>query len=70
MMHTLFEWGQGFGAAKADAGGRGKKRTRRDFHGQRFSNQAHRSTRDPDARLARRSKPQGALLRYRGHVFL
>lgn len=38
-----------------------------DFHGERFSNQTHRSKTDPDARLYRKGKVQEAKLRYLVH---
>ena len=39
-----------------------------DFKGRRRSNETHSSTTDPDARLARKSHGEGAILGYRGHV--
>jgi transposase len=39
-----------------------------DFHGQRRSNQTHRSTTDPDARLARKGRGKEARLCYAGHL--
>lgn len=39
-----------------------------DFRGQRRSNQTHRSTTDPEARLARKGKQVGAYLCHSGHV--
>jgi transposase len=41
-----------------------------DFHGERRSNATHRSTTDPDARLARKSYGEKAVLAYLGHVVL
>lgn len=38
-----------------------------EWHGERFSNQTHRSTTDPEARLYRKSDGQEARLRYLGH---
>ncbi len=38
-----------------------------DFHGEKFSNQTHRSSTDPDARLYRKGKGQEAKLRYLVH---
>ena len=38
-----------------------------DFHGKTFSNQTHRSTTDPDARLYKKSKGQEAYPRYLVH---
>jgi len=39
----------------------------RDFHGERFTNETHRSTTDPDARLYKKSKGKEASLSYIGH---
>lgn len=39
----------------------------RDFHGERFTNQTHRSATDPDARLYKKSKGKEASLSYIGH---
>lgn len=39
----------------------------RDFHGQRFTNETHRSTTDPDARLYKKSKGKEASLSYIGN---
>lgn len=39
-----------------------------DFHGQRRGNQTHRSTTDPEARLARRGNGKEARLCYAGHT--
>lgn len=39
-----------------------------NFHGERRSNETHRSTTDPDAMLARKSRGTPALLSYRGHL--
>jgi len=39
----------------------------RDFHGERFTNETHRSTTDPDARLYRKSKGKEASLSYIGN---
>ena len=41
-----------------------------DFHGERRSNATHRSTTDPDARLAKKGKGAEAKLSYRGHVLM
>jgi hypothetical protein len=38
-----------------------------DWHGERFSNETHRSTTDPEARLYRKSPGQEAKLRFLGH---
>lgn len=53
-----------------EAGGRpnGKHRSGDpDWHGEKFSNDTHRSTTDPEARLYRKGPQQGAFLRYLGH---
>ena len=42
----------------------------RDWRGQKRSNETHRSTTDPDARLARKSNGQASLLAYAGHVLM
>lgn len=39
----------------------------KDFHGQRFTNETHRSTTDPDARLYKKSKGKEASLSYIGN---
>jgi IS5 family transposase len=39
-----------------------------DFHGERRSNATHRSTTDPEARLARKGPGKEAKLSYAGHV--
>jgi len=39
----------------------------RDFHGERFTNETHRSTTDPDARLYKKSKGKEASLSYIGN---
>src|SRR6202167_249341 len=39
-----------------------------NFHGEKRSNQTHRSTTDPDAMLARKSRGSAAVLAYRGHL--
>jgi transposase len=39
-----------------------------NFHGEKRSNETHESTTDPEARLYRKSKNQGAQLSYLGHV--
>ena len=41
-----------------------------DFHGQRRANATHRSTTDPDARLARKGKGKEAKLCYAGHTLI
>lgn len=39
-----------------------------NFHGEKRSNETHRSTTDRDAMLARKSRGSGAALAYRGHL--
>jgi transposase len=41
-----------------------------DFHGQRRGNQTHRSTTDPEARLARKGRGREAKLCYAGHTLV
>jgi transposase len=41
-----------------------------DFHGQRRANQTHRSTTDPEARLARKGAGKEARLCYAGHTLI
>jgi IS5 family transposase len=41
-----------------------------DLHGERRSNDTHRSTTDPDARLCRKAKGHEAKLAYQGHVLM
>jgi len=41
-----------------------------DFHGQRRGNQSHRSTTDPEARLARKGRGKEAKLCYAGHSLI
>ena len=41
-----------------------------DFHGQRRGNQTHRSTTDPEARLARKGRGKEAKLCYAGHTLV
>jgi transposase len=41
-----------------------------DFHGQRRSNDTHRSTTDPEARMARKSNNTAAKLSFAGHLLM
>jgi transposase len=41
-----------------------------DFHGERRGNETHRSTTDPDARLARKGRGKEAKLCYAGHTLV
>ena len=56
---------RGFGAPKG-----GTKRAKGDFRGVKLSNETHRSSTDPEALLARKSKAHPAQLSYRGHVLM
>lgn len=51
-------------------GGGGESNPTIDFKGTKRSNQTHRSTTDPDARLYRKSVNAGAQLGYMGHVLM
>jgi len=42
----------------------------KDFRGEKFSNETHRSTTDPDARLYKKAKGQSASLSYVGNVLI
>ena len=54
-----------------DDGGAGPGRNAgRDFHGERRSNETHRSATDPEARLYRKGDGQPAKLCYMGHVLM
>jgi transposase len=53
------------GAGPPSGGGRNP---RVDFHGQRRTNATHRSTTDPEARLARKGRGKEAHLCYAGHL--
>ena len=57
--------GEGFGAPKS-----GSKRAKGDFRCIRLSNETRRSSSDPEALLARKSKAHPAQLSYRGHVLM
>jgi len=57
--------GEGFGHPKV-----GKKRAKGDCRGVKLSNDTHRSSTDPEALLARKSKAHPALPSYRGHVLM
>ena len=57
--------GEGFGQPKV-----GKKRAKGDFRGVKLSNDTHRSSTDPEALLARKSKVHPALPSYRGDVLM
>jgi transposase len=59
------------GLPPPDAGGGAPGRNgERDWHGQKRSNETHRSMTDPDARLARKSDGQASILAYAGHVLM
>ena len=42
----------------------------KDFRGEKFSNETHRSTTDPDARLYKKAKGQSASLSYVGNILI
>ena len=52
-----------------DRGGPGRN-AERNFHGERRSNETHRSTSDPDAKLYRKGDGQPAKLCYMGHALM
>lgn len=55
----------------SDDGGQGPGRNaERDFHGEKRSNETHRSTSDPEARLYRKGDGQPAKLCYMGHALM
>ncbi len=56
-----------------DQGGpdrKGGRNAERNFHGERRSNETHRSTTDPEAKLYRKGKGQPAKLCYMGHALM
>ncbi len=55
---------------KGGAGGGGGRNSLADWKGKLRSNDTHRSTTDPDARLFRKGKSQAAILAYQGHVLM
>lgn len=58
--------GKGFGGTAS----KGKNRAKGDFRGLFLSNQTHRSLRDGEARLFRKSNSTGAFLSYLGHCLM
>jgi transposase len=48
----------------------GGRNAERDFHGERWSNETHRSTTDGDARLYRKGRNKEAKLCYMGHALM
>ncbi len=54
------------GAASPSPG----RNAEQNWRGQKRSNETHRSTTDPDARLARKSNGQASILAYAGHVLM
>ena len=48
----------------------GSKNADVDFHGQRRTNETHRSTTDPEARIARKGRGQEARLCFGGHILM
>ena len=57
------------GGGDNDASGPGRN-AERSFHGEKRSNETHRSTTDPDARLYKKGDGQPARLSYLGHVLM
>ncbi len=56
-----------------DGGGSGPgpgRNSERDFHGEKRSNDTHASETDPEARLYRKSRGQGAQLCYQSHILM
>jgi transposase len=64
--HKSFQPQDGSGPGSSSPGRNGE----RDFHGERRSNQTHRSTTDPEALLARKSNAVAAKLSYAGHLLM
>lgn len=63
--HKSFRPKDGSGTPPRDG-----RNAERDFHGERRTNQTHRSTTDPEALLARKSNAVAAKLCYAGHVLM
>ena len=57
------------GSDDKDQGGTGRN-AERNFHGERRSNETHRSTTDPDAKLYRKGDGQPVRLCYMGHALM
>lgn len=57
------------GDSGPDGSGSGRN-AMRDFHGEKWSNQTHASSTDPDARLYRKGRGKPAQLCYMGHVLM
>jgi transposase len=53
-----------------DGGGGSGRNAERDFHGEKRSNETHRSTTDPEAKLYRKGDGQPARLCYMGHALM
>ncbi|WP_237478193.1 IS5 family transposase [Lichenibacterium dinghuense] len=51
-------------------GGRGGRNAEADFHGERLSNDTHRSVTDPEARLYRKGRGREARLCFMGHALM
>jgi len=64
--HKSFKPKDGSGGGPSSPGRNGEV----DFHGQLRSNDTHRSTTDPEARLARKSSAAPAKLSYAGHLLM
>ena len=65
--HKPFQPRDGSDDGRAPPAGRN---TEKSWRGQTRSNDTHRSTSDPDARLARKSNGQASILAYAGHVLM
>ena len=48
----------------------GSRNAERDFHGERRTNETHRSTTDPEARMMRKGDAQPAKLSFMGHLLM
>jgi transposase len=70
---TVLEYTKQFdddGSDEPPKGSSSRKAYDPDFHGEKFSNQTHRSKTDPDARLYRKGKGKEAYLSYLGHYLV
>ena len=64
---SLDDYLKGIGFEGDKTKGRSGHPQDKDFHGEKWTNQTHRSTTDPDARLYSKSKGKGAFLWFMGH---
>ncbi len=64
---SLDDYLKGIGFEGDKTKGRSGHPQDKDFHGEKWTNQTHRSTTDPDARLYSKSKGKGAFLSFMGH---